>query len=97
MRAWLAGGPGEAAAARAARREDPGVEAAGRGTRKAHGKHEPHGRDTGGVEAQRLVERRRSLPRPKGSIENGATCGQGKREGVGKRRRREQRAGRTQV
>jgi hypothetical protein len=73
------------------------VKAAGRGTREAHLKHVAHGRDAGGVEAQRLVERRRALPRPKGSIGRGATCGQGKREGVEKRRRREQRAGRTQV
>ena len=32
------------------------------GTRGAHVEHGPHGRYLGGVEAQRLVERRRALP-----------------------------------
>ena len=31
--------------------------------RRAHGEHAGHVRDAGGVEAQRLVERRRALPR----------------------------------
>ena len=30
--------------------------------RRAHGEHGKHVRDAGGVEAQRLVERRRALP-----------------------------------
>jgi len=33
-----------------------------KGTRGAHGEHVAHGRDAGGVEAQRLVEGRRLLP-----------------------------------
>jgi len=36
------------------------------GMRGAHPEHTPHVRDLGGVEAQRLVERRRVLPRVKG-------------------------------
>eukprot|EP00964_Phaeocystis_antarctica_P161740 scaffold134170_cov109-Phaeocystis_antarctica.AAC.1 len=35
----------------------------GRARGGAHVEHVPHGRDAGGVEAQRLVERRRLLPR----------------------------------
>ena len=35
----------------------------GRGTRGAHREHLLHGRDLGRVEAERLVERRRALPR----------------------------------
>eukprot|EP00964_Phaeocystis_antarctica_P042757 scaffold24516_cov60-Phaeocystis_antarctica.AAC.1 len=35
----------------------------GAGTREAHLKHVSHGCDAGRVEAQRLVERRRNLPR----------------------------------
>ena len=36
--------------------------------RRAHGEHGKHVRDAGGVEAQRLVERRRALPSlPRGS------------------------------
>jgi hypothetical protein len=34
----------------------------GQGTRGAHGEHDAHVRDLGGVEAQRLVERPRALP-----------------------------------
>ena len=45
------------------------------GTRGAHVKHVPHGRDAGDVEAQRLVERRRALPSRKGSMGRGAYCG----------------------
>ena len=33
-----------------------------------HLKHVPHARDAGGVEAQRLVERPRALPSPKGGM-----------------------------
>ena len=47
------------------------------GTRGAHVKHGLHGCDAGRIEAQRLVERRRRLPRRKGSIGRGATCGSG--------------------
>jgi len=34
----------------------------GQGMRGAHGEHDAHVRDLGGVEAQRLVERPRALP-----------------------------------
>eukprot|EP00964_Phaeocystis_antarctica_P079954 scaffold49868_cov57-Phaeocystis_antarctica.AAC.7 len=44
------------------------------GTRGAHPKHVCHGGDAGRVEAQRLVERCRTLPSRKGSIGRGATC-----------------------
>jgi hypothetical protein len=37
-----------------------------KGTREAHDEHAVHGRDAGGVEAQRLVEGRRGLPRVEG-------------------------------
>jgi len=37
-----------------------------KGTRGAHPEHVGHGRDAGGVEAQRLVEGRRPLPRRRG-------------------------------
>eukprot|EP00964_Phaeocystis_antarctica_P079952 scaffold49868_cov57-Phaeocystis_antarctica.AAC.5 len=47
------------------------------GTRGAHPEHLVHACDAGRVEAQRLVEHRRPLPRPKGSIGSGATCGAG--------------------
>ena len=52
------------------------------GTRGAHVKHAVHGCDAGGVEAQRLVKRRRVLPSREGSIRRQATCGAGRREGV---------------
>eukprot|EP00964_Phaeocystis_antarctica_P058138 scaffold34462_cov56-Phaeocystis_antarctica.AAC.7 len=58
----------------------------------AHGEHAVHGCDAGGVDAQRLVERRRVLPR----VERRA-CGAGRRAaqeaGGGGRPRRTQRAG----
>ena len=76
MRAGRREGVG-AAAAQAARWEDPTAEAAGGGTRGAHPKHCLHGCDAGRVEAQRLVERCRVLPSWKGSIGRGATCGPG--------------------
>ena len=37
-----------------------------KGTRGAHLEHEAHGRDAGGVKAQRLVEGRRELPSRRG-------------------------------
>ena len=40
---------------------------------KAHIKHGGHVRDAGGVETQRLVERRRALPSGKGAYEEGET------------------------
>ena len=53
------------------------------GTRGAHVEHVPHGCEPGRVEAQRLVERRRSLPR----VERGAYAMRGevragRRQGV---------------
>ena len=41
----------------------------------AHPEHVDHVRDAGGVEAQRLVERRRALPSRKGGIRCGPRCG----------------------
>eukprot|EP00964_Phaeocystis_antarctica_P155328 scaffold124429_cov69-Phaeocystis_antarctica.AAC.2 len=38
------------------------------GTRGAHGEHGVHGCDLGGVEAERLVERRRDLPSGKAGM-----------------------------
>jgi len=46
------------------------------GRRGAHRKHVLHGRDAGGVEAQRLVERLRVLPSPKGGRLRGRQAGQ---------------------
>ena len=47
----------------------------GQGTRGAHVEHDFHIRDLGRVEAERLVERRRVLPRPKEGTRCGAKCG----------------------
>ena len=41
-----------------------------------HRKHVPHARDAGGVEGQRLVERGRALPSPKGGMLRGRQAGQ---------------------
>eukprot|EP00964_Phaeocystis_antarctica_P064366 scaffold38703_cov47-Phaeocystis_antarctica.AAC.3 len=64
----------------------------GRAREGAHVEHVVHLRDAGGVEAQRLVERRRALPR----VERRA-CGAGRgavlEAGGGGRRRCKQRAG----
>ena len=54
------------------------IESSARGG--AHLEHAVHGRDAGGVEAQRLVERRRALPR----VERRA-CGAGRGIRVGRR------------
>ena len=58
-RAGVWGGGGAQAAFRGKAR----LKAVGQGTRGAHLEHALHVRDAGGVEAQRLVERRRVLPR----------------------------------
>eukprot|EP00964_Phaeocystis_antarctica_P128136 scaffold91858_cov53-Phaeocystis_antarctica.AAC.3 len=50
--------------------------------RGAHGKHVAHGRDAGRVEAQRLVERLRSLPSRKEGVRCRARCGPGAGERV---------------
>jgi len=47
------------------------LKAGGQGTRGAHVEHVGHGRDAGGVEAQRLVEGRRALS----SRREGMRCG----------------------
>ena len=77
----LGGVGGGAAAAQAACRERARCRGslAREGTRGAHVKHVRHARDAGRVEAHRLVERRRELPRGKrgGRGEKGATCGAG--------------------
>ena len=58
----------------------------------AHLEREAHVCDAGGVEAQRLVERRRTLPSRKEGIRCGAWCGPGGVRAV-QLRRREQRPG----
>ena len=58
------------------------------GTRGAHVEHVAHGRDLGGVEAQRLVERRRALPSRKEGHAMRGEVRAGRREGVGRRRRK---------
>ena len=52
-----------------------------KGTRGAHVEHVAHGRDAGGVQAQRLVEGRRGLP----SRREGMRCGGGRCEPGGRR------------
>ena len=68
----------------------------GRGRRGAHLKHVRHGCDAGRVEAQRLVERRRVLPRRKESVwEEGRYAGPGDGRGAcGTAAAQEMRAGR---
>jgi hypothetical protein len=52
-------------------------------TRGAHVEHLVHGRDAGGVKAQRLVEGRRALPsRGEGMRCGGERCETGRREGL---------------
>ena len=63
------------------------------GTRGTHVEHLLHGRDLGRVEAERLVERRRALPRVERRA-YGAGRGSGRVAGGGRRPRRTQRAGR---
>ena len=82
--AWAGGSARAACTARG-----PGCEGWGglQGMRGAHPEHVAHVRDAGGVEAERLVERRRALP----SRKEGVRCrarrvGRG-REGVGRRQR----------
>ena len=60
----------------------------GQGTRGAHVEHGAHVRDLGGVKAQRLIERQRVLPsRREGHAMRGEVRA-GRREGVGRRRRK---------
>jgi len=69
----------------------------GQGTRGAHREHGEHVCDLGGVKAQRLIERRRDLPsRREGHAMRGEVRA-GRREGVGRsRRKRHAREGPTQ-
>jgi len=89
MKRAATGGPGGGRAwARRRRKQgagrgDPTVEAAGRGTRGAHGKHVDRVCDAGRVPAQRLVERRRLLPSRKGRHKQSGDRRAGRREGVG--------------
>ena len=54
----------------------------GMGTRGAHRKHVVHSCDFGRVETQRLVERRRPLPSPKGGMLRGRHAGREDGRGV---------------
>ena len=56
------------AAAQVTCKEDPTGEWIARACAEPHPKHAPHVCDAGRVETQRLVERRRVLPSPKGGI-----------------------------
>ena len=79
-----AGGPGVVAAhKRHARGEGPtqGLHGGQGHARRAHVEHFAHGRDAGGVEAQRLVEGRRVLP----SRREGMRCGAGGEVRAGRR------------
>jgi hypothetical protein len=82
----VAGGPGVKWRhdKRHARGKGPGQGLGAKGTRGAHVEHEVHGRDAGGVKAQRLVEGRRALPsRREGMRCRGGEVRAGKREGPG--------------
>jgi hypothetical protein len=79
-RAW--GGGGTQAAR--TRGKGPTQGSGAKGTRGAHAKHPAHGRDAGGVKAQRLVEGRRFLPsRREGMRCAGGEVRAGRREGPG--------------
>ena len=77
-----------AAAAQASCRRGPNCGSCWEGTRRAHPKHVLHVCDFGRVEAQRLVERRGTLPSRKGSMRSGARCGPGEGRAVERRRRK---------
>jgi len=67
-----------AAHKRHARGKGPTQGLGAKGTRRAHPEHVAHGRDAGGVKAQRLVEGRRALPsRGEGMRCGGERCEQG--------------------
>ena len=71
-----------AAHKRHARGKGPTQGLGAKGTRRAHPEHVEHGRDAGGVEAQRLVEGRRALPsRTEGMRCGGGEVRAGRREG----------------
>ena len=81
----VAGGPVVAAAhKRHMHGEGPTQGLGAKGTRGAHEEHVAHGRDAGGVEAQRLVEGRRLLPsRREGKRCGGGEVRAGRQEGLG--------------
>ena len=69
----------------------------GQGTRGAHEEHVGHGRDLGDVPAQRLVEGVRVLPsRREGRAMRGEVRA-GRREGVGRRRRKRRARGKARL
>jgi hypothetical protein len=72
-----------AAHKRHARGKGPTQGLGAKGTRGAHLEHAFHGRDAGGVPAQRLVERPRDLPSRKGKHKKSGDRRAGRREGVG--------------
>jgi hypothetical protein len=67
----------------------------GQGTRGAHGEYAVHVRDLGGVKAQQLVEGVRALPSQKGGHAIWGEVCAGRREGVGRRRRKRRARGRA--
>jgi len=69
---------------RHARGKGPTQGLGAKGTRGAHSEHVAHGRDAGGVQAQRLVEGRRVLPSRRGghAIMRGGEVRAGRREGL---------------
>eukprot|EP00964_Phaeocystis_antarctica_P113723 scaffold77731_cov51-Phaeocystis_antarctica.AAC.3 len=90
----MRGGTREAAGDRGARsvRGKARLQIRDRARGGAHHKHVGHGRDAGGVEAQRLVERRRVLPR----VERRA-CGAGRGLRVGKQQAVDDRGARSRA
>ena len=70
-------GCGAVAAAQAAGMGRARLKAGGQGTRGAHSKHVPCCGDLGHVQAQRLVERIRTLPSQKAGMRCGTRCGPG--------------------
>jgi hypothetical protein len=89
-----AGGRGAAAAQAACTRKARLKALRPQGTRGVHPEHRLHGRDLGGVEAHWLIERRRGLPirREKHAMQTEVRAG--RREGMGRRRRRRHARGR---
>ena len=84
----VAGGPGVKWRhdKRHARGKGPGQGLGAKGTRGAHVEHVAHVRDLGGVKAQRLIERRRALPRVEKGAYGGMRCARcGRREAGGDR------------
>eukprot|EP00964_Phaeocystis_antarctica_P045215 scaffold26017_cov39-Phaeocystis_antarctica.AAC.2 len=88
VRGEVWGGRREAAGDRAARsvRGRARLQIGGRARGGAHREHDAHVRDAGGVEAQRLVERRRALPRvERRAYGEGRGVRAGRREATGDR------------